>query len=268
VALSFGVREDQASQTARGVAGLRRHFDRVATEYGDPAGDQRLHDDVAGDLPFVDSAFTAYLAARTRFFDHAVVDAVARGCAQVVVAGAGYDGRSLRYATSAVRWFELDHPATLADKSARVSRLGLVSTAAPVGVDFSVDDVGAALLAAGHDAQLPSLMICEGVSPYLDRSVIVRLLESLRNRAAAESQLAMDFSLEPETDDARAARARLRALVEAYGEPFRLEVPRAGLADLLGGAGWRVQEAVDPAGVEMTASDRATVFVTATPAGS
>jgi methyltransferase (TIGR00027 family) len=261
------VRDDQASHTARAVAAQRRHFERVPADYGDPAADQRLHDDVAGDLPYQDTPFTGYLLARTQFFDHAVVDAVARGCLQVVVVGAGYDGRSLRYSTPAVRWFELDHPATLADKSARLARLGLTGgLATAVAVDFGVDDVGQALAAAGHEATAASLIICEGVTPYLNRRVVIRLLSSLRGHAAAGSQLAIDFALTPETEQARQSREALQALVAAVGEPFQLEIPKAELGGLLRAAGWDVQNAVDPWGVAIASSQRPTVFVTATPA--
>jgi methyltransferase (TIGR00027 family) len=261
------VREDQASQTARGVAAQRRHFERVAADYGDAAADQRLHDDVAGDLPLTDSPLTAYLIARTRFYDQAVVDAVARGCPQVVVVGAGYDGRSLRYAAPSVRWFELDHPATLADKSARLARLGLTADAATtVAVDFDVDDVGEALAAAGHDAAAASLIICEGVTPYLNRRVVIRLLASLRGHAAAGSVLAIDFALTPESEAARLSREELHALVAAVGEPFAFEIPKTEVGGLLRGAGWDLQSALDTKGVEMTSSQRPSAFVTATPA--
>lgn len=261
------MRDGQASQTARRVAAQRRHFDRVPVDYGDADADQQLHDDVAGDLPYDDTPFTAYLAARTRFFDTAVVDAVARGCPQIVAVGAGYDGRSLRYSAPAVRWFELDRPATLADKAARLVRLGLTTEAASqVAVDFSVDDAGHGLAAAGHDASLPSLFICEGVTPYLNRGVVIRLLGSLRACAVVGSQLAIDLALKPESEQAGDSRAALQAVVEALGEPFQFELPKAELEGLLRGAGWDVQRAVDPAGVAMASSTRPTVFVTATPA--
>jgi methyltransferase (TIGR00027 family) len=261
------VQEGQASKTARRVAAQRRHFERLSTDYGDPGADQRLHDDVAGDLPHEDTPLTAYLIARTRFFDRAVVEAVARGCPQVVVVGAGYDGRSLRYAAPAVRWFELDHPATLADKAARLARLGVTSPATTaVAADFSVDDVGEALAAAGHDAGLASLFICEGVTPYLSRGAVIRVLAWLRSRAAIGSQLAIDFSLAPESEEARRGRQALQALVQSLGEPFRFEIPKAELAGLLRGAGWDIQVAIDPDGEAMASSTRATGFVAATPA--
>ena len=58
----------------------------------------------------------ARLAARTRFFDEQVLAALDRGIRQVVIAGAGYDDRALRFRSPGVRYFELDHPATQADK--------------------------------------------------------------------------------------------------------------------------------------------------------
>lgn len=263
------MRDGQPSQTARSVAAQRRHFERLITAYGDPGADQLLHDDVAGDLPFRDSDFTAYLAARTRFFDRAVVDALARGCEQVVVVGAGYDGRSLRYSTSSVQWFELDHPATLADKRARLRRLGLATdSSAAVIVDLARDEVAPALAAAGHDARRPSLIICEGVTPYLDGAVVARVLRALRSRAAAESRLVVDFALTPRSDAARRSRERLRNVVASLGEPFRLEVDPGGLAALLAAGGWRLQDAVDPMGVDAASSQSATAFVTATPSSA
>ena len=184
----------------------RRHFDRVPTDYGDPDADQLLHDDVAEDLPF-----TRHGTHRLPGGADPLLRPRGRRCAgarlpQVVVVGAGYDGRSLRYSNPGVRWFELDHPATLADKSARVDRLGLVADeVAAVGVDFSVDDVDQALADAGHDAERMSLLICEGVTPYLERDGHRRAVaQSLAAERPPGSRLAIDFPLEPESAEARA----------------------------------------------------------------
>jgi methyltransferase (TIGR00027 family) len=259
------VRDGQASQTARRVAAQRRHFDRLTVDYGDPAGDQRLHDDVAGDLPFRNSPFALYLHARTRFFDAAVVDAAAAGLTQVVVVGAGYDGRSLRYAAPGARWFELDHPATTSDKAARLARLGLLTAAVAVPADFGADDVAGRLAAAGQDAVIPSLFYCEGVTPYLERESIARLLRALRTRAAPGSRLAIDVPLVPRGWRARRARARLRARVNAQGEPMRFQIRFADVPGLLTEGGWQLERAADPAGADPAHSRRPTAFVLASP---
>ena len=113
------------SPTARRVAAHRLDFTRVPAPYGDAAADEALAEDVAGELRITEGGMHDYLAARTAFFDRTVVGALHQGVRQVVVGGAGYDGRALRYAKPGVRWFEVDHPATQADKRERLDRLGL-----------------------------------------------------------------------------------------------------------------------------------------------
>ncbi len=153
-----------ASATAQGVAAQRLTFRRIPADHGRPDDDQRLQADVAAGIELADHPLARYLQARTLFFDQVVVDAIAAGTTQLVAVGAGYDGRSLRYAKPGVRWFELDHPATQADKQARLERLGVPLdglTFAPA--DFTTDDVESCLAATGHDPAQPTLFTSEGV---------------------------------------------------------------------------------------------------------
>jgi len=86
------------------------------------------------------------IAARTRFVDAEVTGAIEAGLRQVVTCGAGYDDRALRFRTSGVRFFELDHPATQADKARLLRALG----EAPGSADGAA--VGSADGAAGGSA--------------------------------------------------------------------------------------------------------------------
>src|SRR5690349_9019109 len=64
------------------------------------------------------------IALRTATIDSAVREAIAGGTRQLVILGAGYDGRAWRLDELArVKVFELDHPATQGDKRARVADL-------------------------------------------------------------------------------------------------------------------------------------------------
>ena len=72
-------------------------------------------------------ATLGFIRARTVFFDDAVLDAIDRGVKQVVILGAGYDGRALRFRTPGVQFFEVDHPATQVDKLRRLAYLGVAS---------------------------------------------------------------------------------------------------------------------------------------------
>jgi methyltransferase (TIGR00027 family) len=246
------VRPFQVSLTAQRVAARRVHFARVPADHGDPDADDRLGRDVAGSV-VVDSqgALSRYLQARTGFFDRVVVASLARGVTQVVIAAAGYDGRALRYAKPGVRWFEVDHPATQADKVDRLARLGLAAPQiAFVAADFAVDDVAAGLAAAGHDAETPTLFLCEGVAVYLDRGVLEGLLRALRSRAEAGGLLAISLSV---SDVETERRARFDAGVAALGEPVRTVLTAAAADQVLTATGWRRRDEPPGPGAERRA---------------
>jgi methyltransferase (TIGR00027 family) len=234
------VDESGPSWTARRVAAHRLDFTRVPAPYGDAGADEALARDVAAHLPVPQQArMHQYLAARTAFFDRTVVGSLDQGVRQVIVGGAGYDGRALRYAKPGVRWFEVDHPATQADKRERLDRLGL---AAPhvrfVPADFASDPVADLLLAAGLDARAPGLFLLEGVAVYLEPAVVEQVLDQFRQVAGAGSRLAISVSLSGEHD--QGARARFQASVAAMGEPARSAFPAAEAEDLLARTGWHV----------------------------
>ena len=179
-----------------------------------------------------------YLAARTEFFDRVVVSALQRGVTQVVIAAAGYDGRALRYAKPGVRWFEVDHPATQADKIERLARLGLPAPQiAFVAADFAVDDVATGLAGADHRAETPTLFLCEGVAVYLEMAVLERLLRALRSRAAAGSRLAINLSVGRRPGRAPASASRPGS--PPWASRSAPCSPRTAAGELLAATGWR-----------------------------
>jgi methyltransferase (TIGR00027 family) len=227
------------SITAQRVAAHRLGFTRVPAAYGDPAADDALAVDVAAGREAPASRMHDYLAARTSFFDRTVVTAIGSGVRQIVVGGAGYDGRAFRYAKPGVRWLEVDHPATQRDKRERLERLGI---AAPdvrfVEADFIRDPVAGRLLAAGLDATAPSLFLLEGVAVYLEPAVLETLLHQFRQVAAPGSRLAISVSVSRDHD--QGARARFQAAVAAMGEPARSTFDAAEAGNLLANTGWHI----------------------------
>jgi methyltransferase (TIGR00027 family) len=226
-----------ASQTARRVAGHRLEYERVAADYGDPAAEQSLTADVAGGEQPNPGRMHEHLRSRTAFFDRAVVNAIGRGVRQVVVGGAGYDGRALRYAKPGVTWFELDHPATQTDKIARVDRLGLERGHIRfIAADFTADPIAEPLLAAGLDPARPTLFLLEGVAVYLERPVLERVLAAFRQVAADGSELALSGSTGTATPR---QRARFQQRVAEIGEPIRSQLTPDQARDLLAAVGWQ-----------------------------
>jgi methyltransferase (TIGR00027 family) len=231
------MKEGTASHTARSVAAHRLTYARIEAPAGDPAADDTLARDVAGDRIPRHDRMHEYLRARTAFFDRAVLTALDAGMAQVVIAGAGYDGRALRYARPGVRWFELDHPATQADKRERLGRLNLETGQLRfVAADFSVDPIAAPLIAVGLDPTRPTLFLLEGVAVYLEQRVLERVLSAFREVAADGSSLAISVSTRTDSQ----TRGRFAERVAAVGEPARSVFTPDQATELLAASGWEV----------------------------
>jgi methyltransferase (TIGR00027 family) len=232
-----------ASRTARGVAACRLDYERVPAPFGDAEADEALAADVAaGYVPQRDRKYE-YLRARTAFFDRVVASAVGRGVRQVVIGGAGFDGRALRYAKPGVRWFEVDHPDTQADKRQRIARLGLPARHISfIPADFTADPVAEPLLAAGLDPGRAALFLLEGVVNYLDRPVIERVLAEFRQVTPAGSVLAVSVSTATSNPQ---ARARLAERVAQLGEPFAAPLSAEAASALLSSLGWKPRDPTD-----------------------
>ncbi len=181
-----------------------------------------------------------YLRSRTTFFDRVVVNALARNVAQVATIGAGYDGRSLRYAKPGVRWFEVDHPATQRDKRLRLERLSIdASDVTFVGTDLVDGALSSALIGAGWEPDAPSAMLCEGVVVYLEANVLEALLNDLRAVATVGTRLAVSLSIQASGAEELARRRRFEEAVAALGEPARNWLDHDSASVILDGTRWR-----------------------------
>ena len=177
------------------------------------------------------------IALRTTAIDQAVRDAVAAGVTQLVILGAGYDGRAWRMPElSRVKVFEVDHLATQRDKRARVASLpepnGFVSF---VSIDFERESLETVLTRAGHDASAPTCWIWEGVVMYLTREAMHATLASVAGRSAPGSTLIINY---------HTAHRRFiaRLLFRLIGEPQISAWTREQMAADLKSAGFAVHD--------------------------
>src|SRR5207253_4848345 len=96
--------------------------------------------------------------------------------------------------------------------------------------DFTVDDIGAALVGAGYDPTQPTLFLVEGLLVYLDADVIRTLLTALRADANDRSRLAVSMS--------RPQSETFQARVAAAGESAQTYFDDASAAAMLDACGW------------------------------
>jgi methyltransferase (TIGR00027 family) len=244
---------DRPSATAQGVA-LRRAAhqlldrpplfeDALALRIVGASEAAALRADAAGfDGNRASSALRAFVAVRSRIAELELASAVARGVRQYVVLGAGLDTFAYRNPYPELRVFEVDHPATQAWKRSRLAE-GSIAVPANVtfaAIDFELQALVEILRAAGLDTARPTFFSWLGVTPYLERDVVLATLRAIAPLAAGGGGVVFDYSgpVDALSPHERAALEVLAARVRSAGEPFRGSLDPARLAADLGEIGF------------------------------
>lgn len=165
-----------------------------------------------------------FMAARSRYADDALAEAVDRGCRQVVVLGAGLDTLGLRnpYRSIGLHVFEVDHPATQADKHRRLLRFGprLPTSLSLVPAVFGETDLAAALTTAGWKANEPTFFQMLGVLVYLPAATRQALFAFIADLPTSE--VLLDYTTPPESQSPEGRAITVAQMAEAakVGEPW------------------------------------------------
>jgi methyltransferase (TIGR00027 family) len=167
---------------------------------------------------------TNSIIARTRFIDDCLQEALNADIHQLVILGAGYDTRALRFEAlrETATVFELDHPATQKAKLERIKNHleADLSHIRYVSIDFSKEDIAEKLVTSGYDDQLKTLFIWEGVTYYLPAQAVDRTLQFIRRHSAFQSSVVFDYFPSTVVDgtthlvEARALREGLKRIGE------------------------------------------------------
>jgi methyltransferase (TIGR00027 family) len=177
---------------------------------------------------------------RTLAIDAELERAIAAGCRQVVILGAGLDSRAYRLGVLAgCDVFEVDHPNTQGWKRRRAETLPRTARALHfVSVDFEHEDLVARLAASGHRAAEPTVWVWEGVVMYLTLAALRGSLAAIARSSAPGSTLLLHYHT-PNASAELARERRIRNAVLALvrepmiglrtPEDMRAEVTRAGL---------------------------------------
>jgi methyltransferase (TIGR00027 family) len=192
--------------------------------------------------------FRAFMAARSRYVEDRLAEAVASGVAQYVVLGAGLDTFAYRNPFSALRVFELDFPATQEWKRGLLHQAGidLPDALTFVPLDFEHKTLAAGLADAGFNDRKPAFFGWLGVVPYLTLDAFRATLTDVV-RLPAGTAISFDYVFPPETltPKRRLIFDGLSQRVAAAGEPFRLFFTPAELEAELSAAGFGRTEQVD-----------------------
>jgi len=182
---------------------------------------------------------------RKRWIEEVVRSALAEGCEQVVVMGAGFDTLALRLSREFPRasFIEIDHPATQASKRRATERRGAPGNLHFIATDLSRVRLQDALSGGAYRPDGRSAFVIEGLLMYLTDAEVGGVFTALRGLQRAGGRVVFTV-MEPASDGRSAfhnATPLVRHLLSRWSEPFKSALPRDDAARFLARFGFRLR---------------------------
>jgi len=205
-----------------------------------------------------------YVLARTRLLDRFFVEALDRRYDQIVLLGAGFDTRALRFQqrNGGTRIFEADIRTTQEPKFRILRRKGVTLPEELVfaAVDFNRESLADALMAAGYEEGQRVLFLWEGVTMYLTPEAVDETLAFVRASASPGSRIAFDhvYGSVLRGENRYYGEREIVRTVSKAGEGWRFGIEEGGVAAFLSARGFRpvsIHAPPDLEAAELTAED-------------
>lgn len=169
----------------------------------------------------------AFLAARSRYAEDELSEAIKRGVGQYVILGAGLDTFAYRnpYPLSMLRIFEVDHPATQKWKRKKLGEAGIPipKSLTFVPIDFERQTLAGQLRKTGFRIEERSFFSWLGVTMYLTRNSVMTTLNHVATATPDGSEIVLDYAISP-TSLSPARQSVFQGLAQRVadvGEPWQ-----------------------------------------------
>jgi methyltransferase (TIGR00027 family) len=196
-----------------------------------------------------------YVIARTKYIDAAFEKAIEEQVDQVLIFGAGFDTRALRFQEKLhrTRVFELDVAIT---QQAKINQFGNRGLRSPpqltyIAIDFEKEKLAEKLDAAGFQKNRADLFILEGLLMYLQPDAVRSTLQIISAYAGRESRMVFDYvraSILKGQDHLYGASSAVKT-VENAGEQWQFGSDREGIERLLSECNFRIIDHLDAAAI-------------------
>jgi methyltransferase (TIGR00027 family) len=181
--------------------------------------------------------FYYYVLSRTHYYDEVYRTAVSEGITQIVNIGAGSDTRAYRFADELkqrhVRVLECDQPEATRMKEQAATRRWRPDHVSYLAIDLNAAQWPEFQAWLQQYCRSKTLVLMEGVSPYIETESFGGFLQFLAKTLPANSRVAYDFKL-PGVNDAFGRSASIP-------RPFRLTAGRDAVAAYHSALGYRVE---------------------------
>lgn len=197
-----------------------------------------------------------YTIARTKYIDAVFREVLAQGFDQILIFGAGFDSRALRFQAEAgdTKVFELDVPITQQAKLGEYQRQGLQIPADVVfiSIDFDRESLPDKLEGAGFDRGGRSLFVLEGLLMYLQPESVDETFRVIADFAGEGSEVVFDYVRAPvlRGEGLYYGEAEIVASVTKAGERWYFGIEDGELDPFLQKYGFRVREHRDAQDLE------------------
>lgn len=190
---------------------------------------------------------------RAAFAEQALALATTLGARQYLIFAAGYDTfayRQPKWATT-LQIFEIDHPATAADKRKRISSLHMDTPTNMhcISADFREQNWQNHVLACpSFDPSLMSFSSLLGISYYLPKDVFKHFLSTIASLLPSGSSIVFDYPDEHTFTSQAGERAQKQVMMAAQaGEPMQASYSYSELEQMLEEANLLIYQHLTPA---------------------
>ncbi len=202
---------------------------------------------LGGVLDLFNPGALSYIGLRHRCFDDELAEALAAGVQTVLLLGAGFDTRALRFADRGARFIEIDHPNTQQMKRDIMGQNGWQQRANTHFCAVDLETTALSEVLSRLPVSEPAVIIWEGVAWYLRQEAVRSSLRALAAWAPAGSTIVFDAIEAGVADGSR--RDRLARAHRNYcarrGEPIRWGIERDQMARFVHACGWRADSLLD-----------------------
>ncbi len=138
-----------------------------------------------------------YVIARTKFIDDIFEEAVGNGFKQILILGAGFDSRAIRFVSSKneIKVFEIDSYHTQKAKSQQLNKrtIHIPKNNIYIPMDFEKEDLTTKIKESCFNPIEKTLYILEGLTMYLSQDTIDYIFHFIDSSSAPGSLIVFDY---------------------------------------------------------------------------
>ncbi len=138
-----------------------------------------------------------YVIARTKFIDEIFKNSLINGTEQILIFGAGFDSRGIRFndMNKKTKIFELDAPVTQEAKINQLKKRGVKinSNIIFVPIDFNKESIEERLQESGFKTDKKTLFILEGLTMYLNPEAMDNTFKVIHKISGNDSEVVFDY---------------------------------------------------------------------------